>query len=80
MVELEGWTPEQLRGIAAPALVAIGDADIVTPEHALELIRLIPRAHPAVLPMRDHIQLGTRPAWLLSMLEEFFAAPPPVAG
>ena len=80
VVELKGWTPEQLRGIAAPTLVVIGDADIVRPEHALELVRLIPQAHLAVLPMRDHLEFGTRPEWLLAMLEEFFAAPMPAAG
>jgi hypothetical protein len=33
-----------------------------------------------VLPMRDHLQLGTRPEWMLAMLEEFYAAPMPEAG
>ena len=80
VIALEGWTPEQLRGITAPTLVVIGDEDIVTPEHALEIVRLIPNAHLAVLPMRDHIELGTRPEWQLAMLEEFFAAPMPEAG
>jgi pimeloyl-ACP methyl ester carboxylesterase len=77
---LKGWTPEQLQGIAAPTLVIFGDADIVSPEHAVELFRQIPNAHLAVLPMRDHLTLGTRPEWLLPMLEEFFAAPMPEAG
>jgi pimeloyl-ACP methyl ester carboxylesterase len=79
VVALEGWTPEQLQGLTAPTLVIIGDEDIVTPEHALEIVRLIPNAHLAVLPMRDHLELGTRPEWLLAMLEEFYAAPIPEA-
>ena len=79
VVALEGWTPEQLQGITAPTLVIIGDADIVTPEHALEIVRAIPHAHLAVLPMRDHLQLGTQPDLMLPMLEQFFAAPMPAA-
>jgi pimeloyl-ACP methyl ester carboxylesterase len=79
VIALEGWTPEQLQAIAAPTLVIIGDADVVTPEHALQIVRLIPHANLAVLPLRDHIQLGTQPEWLLAMLEEFFAAPMPEA-
>ena len=77
VIALEGWTPEQLQAIAAPTLVIIGDADIVAPEQAAAVFRHIPTAHLAVLPMRDHMTLGLRPEWLLSMLEEFFAAPMP---
>ena len=79
VVALEGWTPEQLQGITAQALVIIGDADIVTPDHALEIVRQIPSAHLAVLPMRDHVQLGTQPDLMLAMLAEFFAASTPAA-
>ena len=80
VITLEGWTPEQLGGIAAPTLMIVGDEDIITPERAAERFRQIPNAHLAVLPMRDHLELGTRPEWLLAMLEEFFAAPMPEAG
>lgn len=71
VIALEGWTPEQLWGITAPTLVITGHEEIVTPEHALEIVRLIPNAYLAVLPMRDHIELGPRPEWPLVMLEEF---------
>ena len=80
VIALEGWTPEQLQRITAPTLVIFGEADIVTPEHAVALFRQIPHAHLAILPLRDHLTLGTRPAWLLAMLEEFLAAPMPEAG
>ena len=80
VIALKGWTPEQLQGIGAPSLVIFGDADIVMPERAVELFRQIPHAHLAVLPMRDHLELGTRPECLLAMLEEFYAAPMPEAG
>jgi pimeloyl-ACP methyl ester carboxylesterase len=35
------FTNEQLGRIAAPTLIIIGDADIVTPEHAVEMFRAI---------------------------------------
>ena len=39
-----------IRNIQAPALVVIGDADIVRPEHAVERFRLMPDARLMVLP------------------------------
>lgn len=72
---LVGWRPELLRAIAAPTLVVIGDDDIIRIEHAAEMVDLIPRATLAVLPLRDHMTMVMRPEWLLSMLEEFLAAP-----
>ncbi len=39
-----------LRGVGAPTLVAVGDRDIVRPEHALELTRLFPDARLLILP------------------------------
>jgi pimeloyl-ACP methyl ester carboxylesterase len=80
VIALKGWTPEQLQGITVPTLMIFGEADVVTPERAVALFRQFPNAHLAVLPMRDHLTLGTRPEWLLAMLEEFLAAPMPEAG
>jgi pimeloyl-ACP methyl ester carboxylesterase len=74
-VAYPGWTADELASITAPTLVIIGDADIVTPEHASEVVRRIPHAHLAVLPLRDHIALVTRPEWMLSMIQEFLDAP-----
>jgi pimeloyl-ACP methyl ester carboxylesterase len=79
VIALEGWTPEQLASISAPTLFIVGDEDIITPERAVERYRQIPSANLAVLPMRDHLELGTQPEWILLMLEEFFAAPMPEA-
>ena len=43
--------PDDLVGtIVAPTLVVIGDRDIVRPEHAVELTRLIPDARLLILP------------------------------
>ncbi len=57
----------------------IGDADIVRPEHAVALFRLIPHSQLAVLPGTDHRLPKQRAAWLLRMLADFLAAPVPPA-
>jgi pimeloyl-ACP methyl ester carboxylesterase len=65
-----------------PSLLIIGDADIVPPEHTVELFRLlgggvpgdlvgIPRAQLAVLPGTSHEGVLDRVDWLRSMIIEF---------
>ena len=77
--EFEGWRPEDIQAIKAPALVMIGDADIVRPEHAVELFRLLPHGQLAVLPGTDHMTLMQRSDWIVSMIEAFLGAPEPEA-
>ena len=48
------FTREQLQSIKAPTLLIIGDADIVTPEHAVEMFRTIPGAQLCVVPHAGH--------------------------
>ena len=66
-----GWPPEDIRAISAPTLVVIGDSDVIRPEHAVELFRLLgggvpgdlaglPRAH-ARRPPRHHPRHGRGP-------------------
>jgi pimeloyl-ACP methyl ester carboxylesterase len=50
MVEFKDVSDEQIRSIKAPALIVIGDADVISPEHAVELYRLIPGCHLAIVP------------------------------
>jgi len=45
---------EQLQNIRAPTLIIIGDEDIVTPEHAVEMFRAIPGAQLCVVPHAGH--------------------------
>ena len=89
-LEFAGWPREAMRAIQAPALVVIGDADIVRPEHAAEMLRLLgggvagdvvglPRSRLAVLPGTTHTTLMSRADWLLSMIREFLDAPTPDA-
>ncbi|MET8218919.1 alpha/beta fold hydrolase [Streptomyces hirsutus] len=65
------WTADDLRGLAAPTLLVIGDTDFVRVEHAAEMQRLIPRSRPAVLPATTHMTLMRRTSLLLPLLDEF---------
>lgn len=48
------FTLDELQSIAVPTLLIIGDRDIVTPEHAVEMFRAIPGAQLCVLPSAAH--------------------------
>jgi pimeloyl-ACP methyl ester carboxylesterase len=77
MLDFKGWTPEDIRSIDAPTLVVIGDHDIVRPEHAVLMFRLLPNARLAVLPGTDHMTIVNLSDWLVSMIEAFLNAPMP---
>ncbi len=83
---LPRWTAAQLRALAAPALIVLGDADIVRPEHAVAMFRLfgggvpgdltgLPACRLAVLPGTTHATVPHRADWLAPMIEEFLDAP-----
>jgi pimeloyl-ACP methyl ester carboxylesterase len=76
-VSWKGMTTEEIKSIQAPVLIILGDDDIVRPEHAVEMFRLLPHAKLAVLPMTDHFAPVQRPKWVISMVKEFLAAPMP---
>ena len=48
------FTREEMQGIKAPTLIIIGDGDIVTPEHAVEMFRAISGAQLCVVPHAGH--------------------------
>lgn len=73
-VNFAGWRPEDLRVITAPTLIMIGDSDLVQPEHAVALYRLLPEAQLAILPGADHFTPLERPEWILPMIQTFLAA------
>jgi len=89
------WPPEDIRRIAAPTLLIIGDSDAIRLEHAVELFRLLgggvmgdlaglPKSRLAVLPGTTHfVPPGSgvldRADWLASMIGEFLDAPMPEA-
>jgi pimeloyl-ACP methyl ester carboxylesterase len=81
------WAADDIRGITAPTLIIIGDADAIRPEHAVEMLRLlgggamgdmtgIGRARLAILPGTTHfVPPGSgvldHSAWLLAMIPSF---------
>lgn len=78
---------ETIRAIKAPTLLILGDSDLVRPEHAVEMFRLLgggvfgdtpaglPDSQLAVLPGTSHVTLVDRADWLVSMTEAFLDAP-----
>ena len=86
--EFVGWPPEAIRAIATPTLIIIGDSDIIRPEGAVELFRLLgggvpgdlaghPRSQFAVLPGTMHMTLVQRADLLLAIVPAFLDAPMP---
>jgi len=63
-----------IRDITAPALVIVGDADVIRPEHAVETFRLLRHARLAILPATDHMQVTARTEWLVPMIGRFLDA------
>lgn len=72
-----GWSPEDLKALKAPTLILIGDADVILPEHAVDLFRLIPQSKLAILPGADHSLTVKRADWLLALLADFLQTPSP---
>ena len=78
----DGWTADQVRSVQAPTLLLVGDADIVRPEHTVEMFRLLgggvngdvaglSRSRLAVLPGTTHVGVLGRVDWLGSMILDF---------
>jgi pimeloyl-ACP methyl ester carboxylesterase len=44
------WSDAQIKSIGAPTLLINGDMDVITPEHAIEMHRLIAKSQLAILP------------------------------
>jgi pimeloyl-ACP methyl ester carboxylesterase len=62
------FTSEEMQGIKAATLIIVGDGDIVTPEHAVEMFRMIPDAQLCVVPRAGH---GAMPKeTILTFLQE----------
>ena len=89
------WPDDDIRGIAAPTLIVLGDSDGVRLEHAVEMFKLrgggvmgdlsgMPESQLAVLPGTSHFVppgsgLLDRQDWLLAMIPPFLD-PPAAAG
>ncbi len=88
------WSKD-VKNIQAPVFMAIGDADGVRYEHALELFRAkgggkmgdiygLPKSRLAIIPGTTHIGMIQRTDWLIPMITDFLDAdldaPPPAFG
>jgi pimeloyl-ACP methyl ester carboxylesterase len=80
MLAFKDMNEADIRAIAAPAFVINAQFDVVLPEHALALSRLLPHAQLAILPGGHGEYLGeictpdqesTIPAFVTSMVEAF---------
>jgi pimeloyl-ACP methyl ester carboxylesterase len=85
------WPEVDVAAITAPTLLLYADSDIVRPEHAIELFRLLgggvagglsadppPSSQLAFLPGTNHATIVLEPTdLLLAMIETFLAAPMP---
>ena len=82
----DGWLSETIAALKPPALLIIGDSDIVRPEHVVEMFRLLgggvpgdivglPRSQLAILPGTTHVMIPDRAEWLASMVLAFLDAP-----
>jgi pimeloyl-ACP methyl ester carboxylesterase len=49
----------------------MGDRDVASPEHAVQMFRLLPNARLAILPDTDHMTIVKRSEWLDPMIEDF---------
>jgi pimeloyl-ACP methyl ester carboxylesterase len=82
---------EIIKAIKAPTLLIIGDSDIVRPEHAVEMFRLLgggvfgdtpaglPNSQLAVLPGTSHVTVVYQADLLLAIIPPFLDAPMPEA-
>lgn len=81
------WSRDRLAGLHVPTLLINGDADIVRPEHVVEMFRLLgggapgdpagrTRAQLALLPGTSHESVLDRVVWLSSMILAFLTPSP----
>jgi pimeloyl-ACP methyl ester carboxylesterase len=82
---------DTIRAIKAPTLLIIGDSDLVRPEHAVEMFRLLgggvfgdtpaglPDSQLAVLPGTSHVTVVYQAKLLLAIIPPFLDAPMPEA-
>jgi pimeloyl-ACP methyl ester carboxylesterase len=80
MKTFKDWSDDDIKSINAPVLILSGDQDIIRPEHAVEMYRLIPHARLIILPGGHGEYLGEimfakknnfRPDVIVSLVENF---------
>ena len=74
-IEWKGFSPNELKAIKAPVLIACGDHDLIPVERCAEWSRMIPGAQLAVIPDASHFVLISEPEKLLPTVAAFLDAP-----
>ncbi|MDP4265251.1 MAG: alpha/beta hydrolase [Bacteroidota bacterium] len=86
MMGFKDWKAEDIRAIHAPALIIVGDQDVIRPEHAVEMYRLLPHARLSIIPgahggyigeITTGMENSKLPDLTVSMIEEFLNEPGP---
>jgi pimeloyl-ACP methyl ester carboxylesterase len=68
-----GWTAEEIRSIAAPTFVVVGDRDFVRLDHAAEMLETFRDCRLAVLPDTRHTEVMLRSEQLRALVGPFLA-------
>jgi pimeloyl-ACP methyl ester carboxylesterase len=74
-IEWNGFSKDELRSLAAPMLLLVGDRDFVRLEHVVETYRLLPNAELAVIPDAGHFALFSEPERVLPIVTHFLDKP-----
>ena len=84
MLEFQDWKAEDIHSINAPAFIIVGDNDVVRPEHAIEMFRLLSHARLTIIPGAHGAYIGEVttgmndskiPELTVSMIEDFLNEP-----
>jgi pimeloyl-ACP methyl ester carboxylesterase len=87
--QTKDFPAEAIRAIGAPTLIIAGDSDLVTPEHAVEMFRLLgggvfgdtpaglPKSQLAILPGTSHVTTVFKTELLMAMIPPFLDGPMP---
>lgn len=89
--EIKDLPAESIKALKTPTLIIIGDSDLVRPEHAVEMFRLLgggvfgdmaglPNSQLAVLPGTTHVTVVDQVDLLIPIITRFLDAPMPEAG
>ena len=83
MLTFKDWDAADIRAIKAPTLIVASDQDVVRPEHAVEMVHLLPNGRLVILPGRHGEFFGEAtyprgdskvPELFAAIVDEFLAA------
>jgi pimeloyl-ACP methyl ester carboxylesterase len=87
--QYEDWPAAAIEAIQSPTLLIVGDSDLTTPEHAVEMFRLLgggvfgdtpaglPDSQLAIIPGASHVGIAGKTDVLLAIIPPFLDAPVP---